>query len=128
MKYVTNRAKICPRFVFVSPQEYLETCMNKLENLYEQHRRLCYSVNITAQTTTATCTTSASNATGTTTSCNASSNASNCSNNVSNSSTNSTTNSSSSMLDPMTPTQQPNIEITNKSQSGTPTDVQDVSF
>lgn len=90
--------------------------MNKLENLFEQHQRLCYSVNITAQnmpqTNNNNC--NAGNVTAATNGPN------NC-----NAPQNSTTNANS--LE-MTPTKQPNIEITSKSQSGTPTDVQDVTF
>lgn len=84
-------------------QEYLQACMNKLENLFEQHRRLCYSVNITAQNMT-------------------SSQANNNNNTTSNNN-----NTNSPHLE-MTPTQQQNLEIKSKSQSGTPTDVQDVKF
>ncbi|XP_031624692.1 G1/S-specific cyclin-D2 [Contarinia nasturtii] len=92
-------------------KEYLETCMNKLENLFEQHQRLCYSVNITAQNIPQN--NNNSSGTGTTLA------------GTSGTTTNSASNSNS--LD-ITPTKQPNIEITSKSQSGTPTDVQDVTF
>lgn len=136
---LTNKAIICRRVSFLFccdslSQEYLQTCMNKLENLFEQHRRLCYSMNITQQNSNNNCNSSTPNATTTTnTTSNNTSNSSNCNvNGNTNKSTSSTntnsSNSPSSMLDPMTPTQQPNIEIATKSQSGTPTDVQDVSF
>lgn len=80
--------------------------MNELENLFEQHKRLCYSVNITAQNIPQ-------------------------NNNNNNSSTTpspTTDSQQTTKLVEMTPTQKPNIEITTKSQSGTPTDVQDVTF
>ncbi|XP_055300323.1 G1/S-specific cyclin-D2 [Sitodiplosis mosellana] len=112
-------------------KEYLETCMNKLENLFEQHQRLFYSVNITAQNmpqnnnnstinnnnnyspgnVSITATTNSTTTTTSTINCNATENSA----------------SNTNSLE-MTPTKQPNIEIASKSQSGTPTDVQDVTF
>lgn len=110
-------------------QEYLETCMNKLEDLFEQHQRLCYSVNITAQTIPQTNNINCnSGSTNTNTSANTTIiNNNNNNNNTSNCSVGSNCSSNASSLE-TTPTKQPNIEITSKSQSGTPTDVQDVTF
>lgn len=103
-------------------QEYLQTCMNKLENLFEQHRRLCYSVNITAQNIPPSNNNNNNN-------CNTGNNIDANKNNTFNSNNNSTpTNNNNSPSLEMTPPQQTNIQSKSKSQSGTPTDVQDVKF
>lgn len=117
-----------------SSQEYLETCMNDLENLFEQHRRLCYSVTITAQNipqSVSNGNSCSSSITATTSNTSTNSIVSNSNSSVTSDSSDESDSESNSSADSvlnLTPTQQKTIEISNKSQSGTPTDVQDVTF
>lgn len=100
--------------------------MNKLENLLKQHRQLCYSVNITAQNIPSTDNSTNNNGSSradNNNNCNGGNSLNNRSPNV----TNNSNNSSTASIE-LTPPSQTNIQIKSKSQSGTPTDVQDVKF
>lgn len=108
-----DKLKNLTNFLFLQFQEYLLTCMNKLEDLYEQHRQLCCQVNVAQQNGQP-----ANNQSGAL-------NAKN--NNNNDTKTNNNNENDRSALE-LTPTQQQNSEIKTKSQSGTPTDVQDVKF